>query len=323
MTAMRLLPALALTAGVALAFKISGLASAPWGTIFDAHAAAEAAAPTPAADDAHAEAPAGAPADGQAGAEPAAAPAPAAADPVQMAAAQSPADATSQGEADVLRSLSARREALSARERDLAVREQTLAVAEKRVEERVAELKAIEARINAALGQREAAHQEQIQSLIKMYESMKPGDAAKIFEKMGRDILVSVSSKMKPVKLGAILALMDPGKAQDLTVLLANRLNPDQIMGTTPPAAAEPAIVPPPAPAPQPAASAAPAALQPDVLPQANAAAAPAPAATLPPDTLPSAPVPAPAPSPSAAAAPNSNAAPPAAPPAPPVPGKS
>jgi flagellar motility protein MotE (MotC chaperone) len=302
MTAMRLLPALALATGVALAFKTTGLATAPWPAIFDAHAAAE-----PAPEEAHAG---GAPASDAAAGTPAAEPSAAKPEPVQVAAAApapAPGDAASQGEADVLRSLSARREALSARERDLAMREQTLAIAEKRVEERVAELKAIEARINAALGQREAAHQEQIQSLIKMYESMKPGDAAKIFEKMDRPILVAVTSKMKPVKLGAVLALMDPGKAQDLTVLLANRLNPDQILSKPADAAAT---------APQPAVSAPPPAasapvLQPDVLPQANAAppaAAPQPA-TLPPDTLPVAP-------------PVSNAAPGAAPSAPAAPGK-
>lgn len=313
MTAIRLLPALALAAGVALAFKVSGLASAPWGVILDAHAAANAGAP--------AETPHETPVGDKAAAPELPAKGSEAARPIEMAAAQTPGDATSAGEADVLRSLSARREALNARERELAVREQTLAVAEKRVEERVVELKAIEARINAALGQREAAHQEQIQSLIKMYESMKPGDAAKIFEKMGGEILVSVSSKMKPVKLGAILAFMDPGKAQDLTVLLANRLNPDQILGGLPAAPAETAIVPPPAsaPAPKPEAAVAPAALQPDVLPQANAAAAPA--APLPPDTLPNAPAAMAAPAAPVAA--NSNAAPTAAPPVPAAPGKS
>lgn len=296
MTAVRLMPALALAAGIALTFKLVGVASAPWGAIFDAHAATE-----PSDVEAH-------PPEASKDAAPAA-------QPQQLAAnGVSAPDPTSQGEVDVLRSLAARRESLNARERDLAVREQTLAIAEKRLEERIAELKGIEARINAALGQRDAAHQEQIQALIKMYESMKPGDAAKIFEKMEREILVAVSSKMKPTKLGSVLALMDPGKAQDLTVLLANRLNPDQILGAKP-AATEPSASP--ASPGQPAAAQQPPVLQPDVLPQPKAELAPgaSPASTLPADTLPTAPT--------AAAAPVSSGVPAGAAQSPLPPGKS
>jgi flagellar motility protein MotE (MotC chaperone) len=313
MTAIRVLPALAVAAGVALVFKATGFASAPWSTILDAHAAGDPAAVENKSD-----------AGVAAGSDPAAPPA---APVVQTASvASTPGDAASQGEADVLRSLAARREALSARERDLALREQTLAIAEKRIEERVDALKSIEARINAALGQRESAQAAQIQALIRMYESMKPGDAAKIFEKMNQDILVAVTSKMKPVKLGAVLALMDPGKAQDLTVLLANRLNPDRIMNPAVQAAAPveaaapaPAAVPPPPATPV---------LQPDVLPQPKAELAPPAAATLPADTLPAntlppaAPV-APAAAPGTPAPAPSKAAPAPATPTPATPGKS
>jgi flagellar motility protein MotE (MotC chaperone) len=312
MTAIRLLPALALTAALALAFKAGDFATGSWAAFSDAHAAADAAAKQDSVPTSDAVPEAQAKPEGSAGAAP---------EPVALAAAAPPpapaaADASSQGEADVLRSLAARRETLAKREQELAVREQMLAAAERRVEERVAELKAIEARINTALGQREAAHQEQIDALVKMYESMKPGDAAKIFEKMDTQILIAVTSKMKPVKLGSVLALMDPGRAQDLTVLLANRLNPERILGPAaassatapaaePPAPASPAAVPAPqasAAPPAPASSAAPV-LQPDVLPQPTAVApapTPAPAG---PDALPAA-SPATAPAPASVPAP-------------------
>jgi flagellar motility protein MotE (MotC chaperone) len=131
---------------------------------------------------------------------------------------------TTRGEGDVLNSLSKRRETLDEREKLLSLREHTLAAAEGRVEERIAELSKIEARINTMLGQRDAEQDAQMASLVKMYENMKPADAAKIFDKLDRKIMLSVASKMKPVKIGAVMAAMDAGRAQELTVLLATRL---------------------------------------------------------------------------------------------------
>ena len=78
----------------------------------------------------------------------------------------------------------------------------------------------------------------QIASLVKSYESMKPEDAARIFNRLERNILVDVSSRMKPAKIGAILAAMEPARAQDLTVLLAKRLKLNEAAALAPPSAA-------------------------------------------------------------------------------------
>jgi flagellar motility protein MotE (MotC chaperone) len=68
----------------------------------------------------------------------------------------------------------------------------------------------------------------QLSSLVKTYESMKPEDAARIFNRLERGILVDVAHRMKPAKIGAVLAAMEPARAQDLTVLLARRLKVTQ-----------------------------------------------------------------------------------------------
>lgn len=57
--------------------------------------------------------------------------------------------------------------------------------------------------------------------LVKIYESMKPKDAAKIFNNMNNNLLIDVTKKMKPAKLAAILADMETVKATELTALLA------------------------------------------------------------------------------------------------------
>jgi flagellar motility protein MotE (MotC chaperone) len=181
----------------------------------------------------------------------------------QTSSASDPAsDATESGSAsavDVLTSLSRRRAELDTRERSLTTRENLIAAAAKRVDERIGELKAMQTKLQALLGQRDAADQKQFDQLVKSYTAMKPKDAARIFNGISDDVLVPVAAAMKADVLGAILAQMQPEQAQKLTMKLAERLKLKQIeapatqlASATPaaipaqsPAAAKPAPVPP------------------------------------------------------------------------------
>jgi flagellar motility protein MotE (MotC chaperone) len=210
----RLLPVLIGTAGILMMLRLGALASSSE----PAHepevpAAAEAAAPAPASEAAH-----GADATQKGEAHAAAAPTEPAAQPVVS-------QAQTKGEAEVLQNLSERRAALDERERGLTMREQLIGVTEKRVEERLAELKDLEARLNTMLAKRDEAEEAQMLSLVKTYENMKPADAARIFNKLDRQVLLTVASRMKPAKIGAVMAAMEPARAQDLTVMLALRLS--------------------------------------------------------------------------------------------------
>ncbi|MDP1627113.1 hypothetical protein [Parvibaculum sp.] len=134
----------------------------------------------------------------------------------------------SKSEISVLESLSERRKELDRRADGLDTREQLLAAAEKRVEGRIAELKEIEARINEKIGRQDAENEERLAGLVAMYETMKPKDAARIFERLDMGVLLDVVKRMQPRKMSAVLAAMDPVVAQELTVELAvgDRLNP-------------------------------------------------------------------------------------------------
>jgi flagellar motility protein MotE (MotC chaperone) len=136
-----------------------------------------------------------------------------------------PAQAQTKGEAEVLQHLSERRAALDERERGLAMREQLIGVTEKRVEERLTELKGLEERLTAMLAKRDGAEELQLTALVKTYENMKPAEAARIFNRLDRQVLLAVASRMKPAKIGPVMAAMEPSRAQDLTVMLALRLN--------------------------------------------------------------------------------------------------
>lgn len=153
-----------------------------------------------------------------------------------------PAGEPTASEADVLESLAQRREQLDAREREIDLREKTLAAAEKRVEQRIAELKAIQGNVEALFGKRDEQQEKQLADLVKMYETMKPANAAAIFDTLDQAVMIDVIRRMKPAKASPILAAMKPERARDVTVELA-RLEalPDP---AAPAAAAAPAAPP-------------------------------------------------------------------------------
>jgi flagellar motility protein MotE (MotC chaperone) len=129
----------------------------------------------------------------------------------------------SPGERAVLERLQDRRQELDSRTRDIEMRENLLKAAEKRVEAKVAELKEVEARVNAAIGLRDKAEVDRFKSIVAMYESMKPKDAARIFDRLELKILVDVATQLKPAKMSEIMAAMTAESAEKLTVELANR----------------------------------------------------------------------------------------------------
>lgn len=126
-------------------------------------------------------------------------------------------------EIELLANLAQRREQLEQRAREFDLRESLLAAAEKRIDERIAELKKLEASIKQIVQQYDQQEEKNFQGLVKVYENMKPKDAARIFEKLDPEVLLGVVERMKEAKLAAVLADMSPATAQDLTVRLATR----------------------------------------------------------------------------------------------------
>jgi flagellar motility protein MotE (MotC chaperone) len=129
-------------------------------------------------------------------------------------------DRPSVAERSLLRSLADRRRELDAREREIALQGRLLEASERRVESRIEELKGIETRIEELFGVQEEAQEEQLSSLVTMYQSMKPKDAARILGQLDMDILIQVVRRMSERKMAPILAAMDPIAAQELTVEL-------------------------------------------------------------------------------------------------------
>jgi flagellar motility protein MotE (MotC chaperone) len=129
----------------------------------------------------------------------------------------------SAGERAVLESLQQRRQELEARAREIEVRDSMLKAAERRIEQRLQELKDLEARLTGASTKKDEAEAAKFKSLVSMYENMKAKEAAKIFDRLDLRILVEVVNAMNPRRMADILGVMSPEAAERLTVELANR----------------------------------------------------------------------------------------------------
>ncbi|HTO66219.1 MAG TPA: flagellar protein FlbB [Bradyrhizobium sp.] len=140
----------------------------------------------------------------------------------------------SASERAILERLQARRQELDARAREIDIRESLLKAAEKRIEEKSADMKATEARITAASGQKDEAESARMKNIVTMYEAMKPKDAAKVFDRLEMAVLIEIAVQIKPQKMSDIMGLMQPEAAERLTVEMARRAGADKSAAAVP-----------------------------------------------------------------------------------------
>jgi len=141
------------------------------------------------------------------------------------------AKTVSPSERAILERLQSRRQELETRSREIDIRENLLKAAEKRIESKVEELKAIESRAAAEKEQKAEAENTRLKGLVTTYESMKPKDAAKVFDRLEMPVLIEIASQIAPRKMSDIMGLMQPDAAERLTVELARRAAGDKSDG--------------------------------------------------------------------------------------------
>lgn len=133
-----------------------------------------------------------------------------------------PSPPVTDGERTVLLELRQRRQELDARETALVAREFVLAAAEQKITARVAELQALQKKLEVLDAARQQREDAGWQGLVKVYETMKPRDAAAIFNDLDMAVLLQVVDRMKEAKAAPVLAAMQPDKARELTTKLAD-----------------------------------------------------------------------------------------------------
>lgn len=121
---------------------------------------------------------------------------------------------------ELFEDLAARRKDLEGRERELSVREALLKAAEQEIDQKYKELVSLRSEIQDLLEEQTEEEKKRVASLVKIYEGMKPKDAARIFNTLDLDVLLQVVSRMSERKTAPIIASMVPERAQTLTLML-------------------------------------------------------------------------------------------------------
>ena len=121
----------------------------------------------------------------------------------------------------VLEALRARRTEIEAREAALAQREMLVAAVERRLTGRLEELAALQQRLEAEARARDERTEQGWRQMVRLYEGMRPRDAAGIFDELDMPVLIQVVDRMREAKAAPVLAAMRPERARLVTTELA------------------------------------------------------------------------------------------------------
>lgn len=152
----------------------------------------------------------------------------------------------SPAELQVLQSLGARRGQLDKREQDMDVQLALMAAAEAKLDAKIKALTGMKGDIAKLMVDADAKEQAEIDRLVKVFEGMKPKDAAPRMVLLDDSVRIPIAAKMKERALSAIIASMPPAEAKKLTESLASRFADAKRVATaanavaTAPAAATP-----------------------------------------------------------------------------------
>ena len=127
----------------------------------------------------------------------------------------------SEEERRLLQDLRTRRQQWDARDRVLTEREGVLHAAEQRLVARADELAALQSKLEQLEKTRADRDDLNWAGLVKVYEAMKPREAAAIFNDMDLPILLQLVDRMKEAKAAPIFGAMQPDRARSVTSQLA------------------------------------------------------------------------------------------------------
>ncbi len=126
-------------------------------------------------------------------------------------------------EVKLLTELSKRRQALEKGKQDLALKASVLKATESKIDKKMQELAVLRDQVTAVVKKYNQHESAKLKSLVKIYENMKPREAAKIFDELELPVLVSIVTKMREIKVAPVIAAMHPTRAKELSVELAKQ----------------------------------------------------------------------------------------------------
>ena len=145
----------------------------------------------------------------------------------------------SPAELQQLQNLGARRTQLDQRESDLSTQVALLAAAEAKVDAKMRALTGLKADVQALLAQADGREASEVDRLVKVFEGMKPQDAAARMAILEDSVRLPIAAKMKERSLSAVIGKMSPQDAKKLTESLAHRFAAAQTLAQNAVAKAE------------------------------------------------------------------------------------
>jgi flagellar motility protein MotE (MotC chaperone) len=129
----------------------------------------------------------------------------------------------SPAELQVLQNLGARRGQLDQREADMSTQIALLAAAEAKLDAKTKVLTGLKSDVQALLAQADGREAAEVDRLVKVFEGMKPKDAAARIAILDDGVRLPIAAKMKERALSAVIGQMTPQDAKKLTESLAHR----------------------------------------------------------------------------------------------------
>lgn len=134
-------------------------------------------------------------------------------------------------EREILEKLAKRRKELESWEAELQLKANLVEASSKKMEEKIAELERLKKVTEELLTAYQKEEESKMASLVKMYESMKPKQAAAIFNELKMNILLEIVDQMSSRRAAPILAKMNPGTAKKVTEQLAEQRRLAEALG--------------------------------------------------------------------------------------------
>jgi flagellar motility protein MotE (MotC chaperone) len=128
----------------------------------------------------------------------------------------------------LLKSLQERQELLAEREAQLAKREEVLHFLQQQLEEKFASLATLRKEIGSLIEEKEAFEEKRFEHLVKVYEGMKPEEAASLIERLQEDTAAKLFYRMKEKKVSQLLGFVKPEVAAKLSERLAVQQQKEQ-----------------------------------------------------------------------------------------------
>jgi len=139
----------------------------------------------------------------------------------------------SPAELQQLQNLGARRTQLDQREQDLSTQLALLSAAEAKVDAKMRALTGLRTDVKVLLDQANGREAAEVDRLVKVYEGMKPKDAAARMAILDDSVRLPIAAKMKERSLSAIVGQMPTSEAKKLTESLAKRFGAAQTLAQT------------------------------------------------------------------------------------------